>query len=157
MILFVIGTFPLFGQTDTTQVEEGVREMADLTTYGIATGIHINKFPMLEIGYFKHTIYEFPMTFGGSYTVESYFNKNFTIAPKINYWMNIMFINVGFSVPWYFNVNGQNSLKIRPEIGIGYKSFKINYSANISLTNKDMDYIGVHFFALNYYVRLKEK
>ena len=157
LILFVALTVPLFGQTDILKVDEEGREMAELATFGIATGIHINKFPMIEIGYFKHTIFEFPMTLGGSYTVEFYFLEEFIFAPKINYWINILFINAGFSVPWYFNFDGQNSLKIRPEIGFGFKNFKINYSINISLTNKDMENIGKHFISLNYYIGLKQK
>ena len=48
-------------------------------------------------------------------------------------------------------------MRIRPEIGFGYDNFKINYSANIALTNKNMEHIGTHFLSLNYYIRLKEK
>jgi hypothetical protein len=35
--------------------------------------------------------------------------------------------------------------------------YKINYSANISIINKQMEYIGVHFISLINYLRLKEK
>ena len=155
LILSFAITIKSFGQTDSLENQEKNRVMAELTTLGIASGLHISKFPMLEIGYFKHTIFEFPMTWGSSYTIESYFSDDFVIAPKINYWINILFVNIGFSVPWYFNFYGYNSLKIRPEIGLGYKNFKINYSTNISLTNKDMKSIGSHFISLNYYIGLK--
>ena len=147
----------LYGQTDTLDRGEEVREMAEVTTVGIATGLHINKYPMIEVGYFKHTTFEFPMTFGGSYTVETYFIEDLIIAPKLNYWVNVLFINAGISVPWYFNFQGENSVKIRPEIGFGFKNFKINYAINVSLTNKNMAYIGKNFLSLNYYFGLKEK
>ena len=153
----MLACFQSFGQNDSIKNKATLGEMAELTTFGISTGIHINKYPMFELGYFKHITFEFPMTFGSSYTIESYFINDLIIAPKINYWMNILFINIGFSVPWYFNLNKKNSLKIRPEIGFGYKDFKINYSANISITNKQMEYIGVHFISLNYYIGFNEK
>ena len=70
---------------------------------------------MVELGYFKHTTFEFPISFGNSYTIVSYFIDDLIIAPKIN------------------------------------------YSANLSITNKQMEYIGVHFISLNYYIGLKEK
>ncbi len=56
---------------------------------------------------------------------------NFGFAPKINYWVNILFVNAGISVSWYYDLTGQNRLKFRPEIGFEYKNFKINYSVNI--------------------------
>jgi len=157
LFLIILTTNLVFGQNSTANTDGEVREMAELTTIGIATGIHLNKYPMIEVGYFRHIIFEFPMTLGESYTVETYFLEDIIIAPKINYWFNILFINTGFSIPWYINFNGENSLKIRPEIGFGYKNFKINYSANISLTNKYMENIGKHFISLNYYIGLKEK
>ena len=157
LTLSIVMTNQLYGQTDTLNIDEEMREMAEVTTLGLATGLHINKYPMIEVGYFRHTTFEFPMTFGGSYTIETYFFEDLIIAPKINYWMNILFINAGFSIPWYFDFNGENSLKIRPEIGFGYKNFKLNYSANISLTNRNMKNIGTHFITLNYYIGLKEK
>jgi len=157
LISHILVCFQSYAQNDSINNSEEIREMAEVTTSGLSTGIHINKYPMVELGYFKHTTYEFPMTFGSSYTIESNFIDDLIIAPKINYWMNILFINAGFSIPWYFNFDGQNSLKIRPEIGFGYKEFKINYSANLSITNKQMEHIGVHFISLNYYIGLKEK
>ena len=78
------------------------------------------------------------------------------MAPKVNYWMNISYINAGFSVPWYLDFKGNNSLKIRPEIGFGYYNFKINYAINLSITHKDMEYIGKHFISVNYYIGLKD-
>ena len=157
LLLFVVNSVQLFAQSDSLNTEIEILEMAEVTTIGIATGIHISQYPMIEIGYFKHTTFEFPMTFGGSYTIESYFLKDFILAPKVNYWMNISFINIGTSLLWYVDFNGESSLKIRPEIGFGYKNFKINYSKNISMTNKEMEYIGTHFVSLNYFIGLIEK
>jgi hypothetical protein len=131
------------------------RTMGEQTTSGIATGMHIGQYPMLELGYYKHTIFEFPMTVGGAYTIESYFLNDVTFAPKVNYWFNVLGMNVGFNIPWYFDLHGNNSLKIRPELGFGYNHFKINYSVNLSLTNKEMQNIGTHFLSLNYYIPLK--
>ena len=129
LLLFLIGfsSYHLSAQEDTTYLPQ-YNYMAVVQTEGIATGLHVNQYPMLEVGYFKHTVFQFPMTFWGSYTVESYFIDDFVIAPKVNYWVNILGINTGFSIPWYFDIAGKNSLKIRPEVGFGYKSFKVNYS-----------------------------
>ncbi|MCP4522237.1 MAG: hypothetical protein GY827_11195 [Cytophagales bacterium] len=126
------------------------------SVYGIATGVHLNKHPMIELGYSKYS-YGQVSSYGSSYTLENYFINDLIIAPKANYWANLFGVNVGFSVPWYFNFHGDNSIKFRPEIGIGYAAFKINYSANISITNRDMKNIGTHFLSINYYIRLKEK
>jgi hypothetical protein len=43
---------------------------------------------MVELGYFKHTTFEFPISFGSSYTIVSYFIDDLIIAPKINYSAN---------------------------------------------------------------------
>ncbi len=155
-LLSILSLSQCFGQQ--TEDSLTIKEMApSLKTLGIATGIHINRYPMIELGYFQHTTFEFPMTFGGSYTLESYFLNDVIVAPKVNYWMNFLFLNTGLSIPWYFDFNGQNSLKIRPEIGFGFKNFKINYSTNISITNKNMKNIGNHFLSINYYIKVKEE
>jgi hypothetical protein len=153
--LFVFFHLTAYGQyPDSADVP---RTLEELTTSGIATGIHLNRYPMLELGYYRHTIFEYPMTLGGSYTVESYFIDKIVIAPKVNYWFNIAFINAGFSVPWYIDFEGNNSLRVRPELGFGYNNFKINYAMNISLTNKDMEYVGKHFISVNHYIRIRRK
>jgi hypothetical protein len=146
----------LFSQSDSSNTYEEERVMASATVRGIATGLHVNKYPALELGYFMYTKYEAPISLGASYTVESYFLNELILAPKVNYWLNYMFVNAGLSVPMYFNMTGQNSLKIRPEIGFGYGAFKINYAANISITNKNMSNVGTHFLSLNYYLMLKD-
>ncbi len=154
LFVFLFLTLDAWGQSDSNSFDN---TMAEATYHGLATGIHISTYPMLELGYSRHTLFEYPMTFGGSYTVESYFLNDFIFAPKINYWCNVMGINAGFSVPWYFDLHGESSLRIRPEIGFGYDNFKICYSANIALTNKNMEHVGTHFLSLNYYIRLKQK
>jgi len=150
-------TNSLFGQTNIFDDNGEIKECIEINRSGIATGVHINKYPMVEVGYFNYTTYDFPITYGWSSTVETYFIEDLIIAPKLNFWRSILFVNIGASIPWYFNFNGQNSLKIRPEIGFGYDHFKINYSRNISITNKEMEKIGTHFISLNYYIGLKDK
>ncbi len=157
VLLFVLFSLHFYARAQEIDSTYEVRTLEELTTQGIATGIHLNKYPMLELGYYKHTIFEFPMTLGNAYTVEASFVDNFVIAPKANYWMNVYFINAGISVPFYMDFKGNTSLKLRPEIGIGYNNFKLNYSINLSVTNKDMESVGKHFISLNYYIRLREK
>jgi hypothetical protein len=68
----MLGCFQSFVQKYSLNSFEEIREMAELTTSGISTGIHVNKYPVFELGYFKHKTFEFPMTFGSSYTIEFY-------------------------------------------------------------------------------------
>jgi len=155
--VFTVLSFYLFNAYVRGQSSfDSTRILGESTTSGIATGIHIGKYPMLELGYFRHVTFEFPMTWGNSYTLEACFLKNFAFAPKASYWINVLYFNVGVNIPWYFDFKGNNSLKFRPEIGYGYKNFKINYAINLSVTNRDMEYIGKNFISINYYIGLKE-
>jgi hypothetical protein len=124
---------------------------------GLMLGAHIARYPTLEIGYGKYTSdnnSKIPFSSGYSISVENYFVDTYTAAPKIAYWNNVLFLNFGVSVPWYFDFKGESSLKVRPEIGFGYQSFKVNFSYNISIYNKEMDNISKAMLSVNYLLPL---
>lgn len=112
---------------------------------GIIFGIHGARETMFEIGYFEFdwieiTSSKMPIIGGTGYSIsiEHYINDNYIIAPKAAIWTNICYINVGISTPWYFDMEKNNSLRIRPELGIGSGDFKLTLAANMAMTNKDM-------------------
>ncbi|MCP4520678.1 MAG: hypothetical protein GY827_03115 [Cytophagales bacterium] len=172
-ILFGFLLFPVFGQKDTTVVKIGTGEIKITTKdtlkrwrtnpfdpdlyssdiQGIATAIHGNIYPMVELGYFQYKTHGGILAAQGTnFTMESYFIKEPIFAPKFTLWYQILFYNFGISVPYYFNLTGEQSLRIRPEIGFGLFRFKLNYSANIAITNRNMPHVGSHYLSLVYYI-----
>lgn len=127
---------------------------------GMLLGVHGARETMIEIGYFYYDWTNLPGKipaiggFGYSVTTEHYINHNYIIAPKAAIWVNALFLNVGMSTPWYFDMENNNSLRVRPEIGIGSGSFKFTFAVNMAITNKDMrnvsKYMGSAICFLNF-------
>lgn len=64
-------------------------------------------------------------------------DKNVIIGPKVGVWIGGG-VAVGMNLIYYTNFN-QSSLRIRPEMGIGFGRWKIVYGYNIPLTNKGFE------------------
>ena len=84
---------------------------------GILFGVHGARETMFEIGYFQYLWEEnldskIPIVAGSGYslTTEHYINKDYVIAPKAAVWANVYYFNFGMSLPWYFDMNHNNSL-----------------------------------------------
>lgn len=153
LLLFLFSNSLCSAQTDDLILQKDQL----LKCSGLMLGAHVGRFPTLEIGYGKYISdnnNKIPFSSGYSISVENYFFDTYTAAPKIAYWNNALFINYGASLPWYFDFKGENSLKVRPEVGFGYQSFKVNFSYNISIYNKDMDNISKAMLSLNYLLPL---
>jgi hypothetical protein len=108
---------------------------------GIIFGIHGARETMFEIGYFNYA-FEYigygDSGVGYSISTEHYVNKNYIIAPKIAGLSNVWGINMGVATVWYFDMEKNHSFRVRPEIGIGTKDYKVTYAFNMAMTNKDM-------------------
>ncbi|WP_298418551.1 hypothetical protein [uncultured Kordia sp.] len=119
---------------------------------------------MIDIGYFYYDWIEMasskiPIIGGTGYSIstEHYINQDYIIAPKAAIWSNIWYINVGISTPWYFDMKKNNSLRVRPEIGIGSGDFKLTYALNMAVTNKDMPNVSKHMASLIFFLNFNKK
>jgi hypothetical protein len=143
-----------FGQSGKSD-----NEISMIERHGILFGAHISQFPTLEIGYSKYsyTPENTKMPFGGGYSlsVENYFlNNNYLMAPKVAFWANFIALNFGASIPWYTNFEGGSSLKLRPELGIGYENWRGTVAYNLPVYNNRLRSIPDIMLSLNYIVPL---
>lgn len=130
---------------------------------GILLGMHGFKNTTFEIGYFYYNWVnasgKIPMIggYGYSVTTEHYINDDYIIAPKIGVWANALFLNVGISTPWYFDMEKNNSLRVRPEIGIGSGSFKLTFAVNMAITNKNMPNVSKYMMSTICFLNFNKK
>ncbi len=129
-------------------------------TEGLILGIHGARETMFEIGYFKQQWEDVVYGDGGkgySISTEHYVNRNYIIAPKIAVFSNLWGINLGVAGVWYFDMEKNNSFRIRPEIGIGSGNFKLTYAFNMAITNKDMRNVSKHMVSGIYFINFNKK
>jgi len=131
---------------------------------GIVLGVHGAREAMFEIGYFQYLWEEnlntkIPLVggFGYSLSTEHYINEDYVIAPKVAAWINVFYVNVGMSLPWYFDMERNNSFRVRPEIGIGSGDFKLTYALNMAITNKDMPNVSKHMVSAIYFLNFNKE
>lgn len=126
-------------------------------------GIHGFKNTMFEIGYFRYNwvneASKIPIIggFGYSATTEQYINENYIIAPKAAVWANALFLNVGISKPWYFDMEKNNSLRVRPEIGVGSGNWKLTFAVNMAITNKNMRNVSKYMLSTVCFLNFNKK
>jgi len=109
---------------------------------GLIAGVNYWKTPFLEIGFGKakygvswgHWFFG-TINFGSEI---SYWDNQFVVAPKISTWANggSSAMAMGLSLIQYTNFE-ENTLRFRPEIGIGFDKFKCVYGYNFSIYNKE--------------------
>lgn len=150
-------------QSDTIKKAEKVKpkDSIDMTERkGIIFGAHLSRFPTLEIGYSKYFHLpdnsKIPVSGGYAISIENYFLNNYIMAPKVSYWTSVICINFGASVPWYTDLNGRSSLKLRPELGIGDKKWRINMAYNLPVYNHKLKSITDFMISFNYIVPFKK-
>lgn len=159
---FLILLFPLFFILSTCKgqvpdPEEFSTFQTTLEKKGVATGLHFGNKAFVEVGYFKYTILQSIWTLGNSYSLElSYSNSAFVFAPKASFWASLMGVNIGISTPYYFSNTGEHSLRIRPEIGLGHRRFKLVYGRNISMYHPEMENIGKHLLSFHFFFESKK-
>ncbi|AXG68065.1 hypothetical protein KORDIASMS9_00254 [Kordia sp. SMS9] len=127
---------------------------------GILFGVHGARETMFELGYFNYKwdyVGYGDIGMGYSISTEHYINHNYIIAPKIAGFSNIWGINMGAATVWYFDMEKNNSFRIRPEIGIGSGNFKLTYAFNMAITNKDMRNVSKHMVSGIYFINFNRK
>lgn len=149
-------------ENDVKQTKEYFEKNPSLK--GILLGVHGARETMFEIGYFHYNWTENIKSkvpaiggFGYAISTEHYINQNYIIAPKAAIWANVLYVNVGLSTPWYFDMENNNSLRVRPEIGIGSGDFKLTYALNMVITNKDMPNISKHMVSAIFFLNFNKK
>lgn len=129
---------------------------------GIVLGIHGARETMFEIGYFN---YKWGRNDGygkggGGYSIstEHYINRNYIIAPKIAGFSNFWDLNFGVAAVWYFDMEKNNSLRLRPELGYAKRDeYKLTYAFNMAITNKDMPNVSKHMLSFVYFLNFNRK
>lgn len=163
LLIFQFGRAQLAPEENQTNKSENLNNKRD-ALQGIILGVHGARETMFEIGYFYYdwteiTTSKIPIIGGTGYSIstEHYINQNYIIAPKAAIWSNIWYINLGISTPWYFDMEKNNSLRVRPEIGIGSGDFKLTYALNMAITNKDMQNISKHMVSALVFLNFNKK
>ncbi|EDP98077.1 hypothetical protein U8527_18930 [Kordia algicida OT-1] len=127
---------------------------------GVLFGVHGARETMIEIGYFQYQWGNAGYGDGGkgySISTEHYINDDYIIAPKIAGFSNLWGINLGAAAVWYFDMEKNNSFRVRPEIGYGTRTLKLTYAFNIAVTNKDMPNVSKHMISAVYFLNFNKK
>ncbi|MGC4039571.1 MAG: hypothetical protein QM710_01915 [Flavobacterium sp.] len=153
---FLIMNVAGFCQSRNEEYKQKTEEDYTIQEKGILLGAHLSQFPTLEIGYayYSYSREDSKMPFAGGcgISVENYFLKNYIMVPKLSLWASAIGINFGGSLPWYTDLKGNNSLKLRPEIGIGDKNWRVNFAYNLPIYNHGMVHITDPMLSLNYII-----
>jgi hypothetical protein len=128
----------------------------DLT---IITGYQIQKnhFAEIGIGIMKDGVVgHHPSTLIYGLSNELKLSSNFIWGLKAGVWMGggVAGMNRGLNLINYTDFQ-ENSLRFRPEIGMGFGVFRIVYGYNFAITNKDFNRINKHNFGLNIMLKIK--
>lgn len=128
--------------------------------HGLMTGVHLSDKPSFELGYghlFVSEIPKFPdVTSGYAATVEWYPTTSGSIlAPKLGVFITCI-VDLGVNVLWLTDFQGGNALRIRPEIGIGYREFRSTLGVNIKTYEQGLRPMPTLVFSTNYNVPLKK-
>ena len=160
MLVFIVASQFAFAQTTSTQKSTSKIEEKQIKKKGILLGLHAARETMFEVGYFSYEFEDTGKTAHGrgySISTEHYMNQNYIIAPKVAGFANLWGLNMGIATVWYFDMEKNNSFRVRPEIGIAMKRFKFTYARNIAITNKNMANISKNMFSVSYFINLNSK
>lgn len=133
------------------------------TATGFVGGLGYNNGFVIEVGYGKAFVNRiekrsaFQSFYGGVEVLPSTDNK-FIVAPKASIWIEeaTYLTAVGLNLVYYTDFN-QATLRLRPEIGIGYKKMKLTYGYNFPLVIGNLTDINKHNFGLAYFFETKKK
>ena len=88
-----------------------------------------------------------PALFSSAYFVSAEIRPARTtiVGTKVGAWMSggCSAMCLGISAIWYTN-GTENSLRVRPEIGIGMGPIKVTYGYNIPFFNRDFEGVNTH-------------
>jgi hypothetical protein len=161
LILTILITPSLgFGQSGSLTVDDSIHHQyyikKDLT---LITGYQIQKnhFAEIGIGIMKDGVVgHHPSTLIYGISNELKISNDFVWGLKAGLWLGggVAGMNLGLNLINYTDFN-ENSLRFRPEIGMGFGVFRIVYGYNLAITNKNFVGINKHNFGLNIMLKLK--
>lgn len=122
----------------------------------IITGYQLQKnhFAEIGIGIMKDGVVGYhPSTLIYGLSNELKLSNDFIWGLKAGLWMGGG-MNIGLNLVNYTDFQ-ENSLRFRPEVGIGFGIFRMVYGYNLAIINKGFDGINTHNFGLNIMLKLK--
>lgn len=166
MKIFLFLTFILFvsffsvGQSDSTYVRDTIYDQYYMKTdLSLLTGyqLHSEHFAEIGIGVMRDGVVgHHPSTMIYGVTNEFIMSNDFVWGLKAGLWLGggVGGMNIGLNLINYTDFES-NTIRFRPEIGMGFSSFRIVYGYNLAITNKDFDGINTHNFTLNIILKMK--
>lgn len=151
-------SFYAFGQAvDTTKQQQ---EIILERSLGLLTGVSFGKQTFVEIGLSKNSntvVGHHPFSSTVFASTELKFGDKFILGPKIGAWAagGVGAIAMGLNIIYYTNFDN-STLVFRPEIGLGFKTFKLVYGYNANLTKNRIDGINKNLASVVYCFKLKK-
>lgn len=122
---------------------------------GFQTGSSNSNFIELGIGLKHEYLMHHPAHAVFYFSNELLFKENFVLGTKVgaNFGANMM--DLGINLINYTNFTN-NSLRFKPEFGLGFGKFRVYYGYNLALTNKDFNDINEHLIGINILLDIKD-
>ena len=126
----------------------------------LITGFQTGSYSFVEIGLgFKNDMISspHPSTTIFGITNELKLNKDFVWGLKLGAWTGggVGGTNIGLNLINYTDFK-DNAIRFRPEIGMGFGSFRMIYGYNFPITNKDFNEVNSHLFGINILLDIKD-
>ncbi len=156
LVILTILFFSVHGQgTDTTKA----KEINVKRSLGLLTGVTFGKSTFFDIGISKNNntvVGHHPFFSAYFASTELKFGDKFIMGPKIGAWAagGVGGIAMGLNMIYYTDFDN-GSLVFRPEIGLGFQSFKLVYGYNAILTKYKLDGINRSLGSIVYCFKLK--
>ena len=158
-LLFLCTQFT-FGQTNPPIQEDSLSyHLYMKKSLVLVSGYHLHQhhFGEIGIGIMNDGIVgHHPSTTVYELSNELKFSQDFVWGLKTGAWIGggVAGMNMGFNLINYTDFK-ENTLRFRPEIGMGFGIFRLVYGYNLTLTNKGFKGINTHNFGLNIMPALK--
>lgn len=132
------------------------QDLLDLSLItGYQTGSSNSNFVEIGLG-IKREIWNHHPTHGVlRFSNELLFVNNFVWGAKVGANFGTGMMDIGINLVNYTNFE-ENSIRFRPEFGLGFGKFRLYYGYNVSITNKDFEDINEHLIGVNILLDIKD-
>jgi hypothetical protein len=161
-LLFLLGTSWLgFAQTSSDSIAPVVRYEVNQKRYiSVLAGYHYRKHHFAELGLAVNQYGRkghHPTAWSLFASSEVKLDNQWLIGPKIGAWIagGQSIMAMGINLIYYTDFE-QSSLRLRPEIGIGFGRWKVFYGYNIPLTNRSFEGINRNTFGFTVLFGVKQ-
>ncbi len=157
--LLIQGHFT-FAQDDSTNYQAEVVS-SEWKDQGVSFGFEYAKYFYGELGYYRSNVYEiggFPLiSTTMNYGLEFSYFDNLVLAPKVQARFHAGIFNVSLSSVFYYDFSNSLAIKLRPEVGLGFYNFDLNYGYNLGIYKNGFVRTNRHTFCIRYFLRTKRK